>query len=185
MDIALKNIRNITIACVLFTGIVSCSSTPAPWTQVNESPWQAKEAEVVSTSTASQSDPILLGDAESGQGSVVIQEPNPKPVLEVMAPVVVEDEPARQKIMSMLSSNYAVQVYAANTVASIEEYKKKKDLSELITVKTKRSGSIVYVLVDIYPNRTSANTAATALEIKTGTKPWVRSLAGLQKIAVQ
>ena len=49
-------------------------------------------------------------------------------------------------------------------------------------MKTDRSGSIVYVLVDIHPDRSSANAAAADLEMKTGSKPWVRSVAGLQKI---
>lgn len=186
MDITIQNIRHITVTTVLLTGLFGCSSTPAPWTQVSESPWEAKhEAESVN---ASQNAPELLADAEPEKGAAVMQDPEMEkpemaPVPEVM--VVVEDEPATQEIMLMLSSNYAVQVYAANTVASIEKYKEKKDLADLTTVKTERSGSIVYVLVDIHPNRTSANVAAAELEIKTGTKPWVRSLAGLQKIAVQ
>ena len=54
-----------------------------------------------------------------------------------------------------------------------------------MTVKTDRSGSIVYVLVDIHPDRASADAAAAELEVKTGSKPWVRSLGGLQAIAVQ
>ena len=52
-------------------------------------------------------------------------------------------------------------------------------------VKTDRSGSVVYVLVDVYNDRTSANAAAVDLEIKTGAKPWVRSVAGLQKIVAK
>ena len=84
----------------------------------------------------------------------------------------------------MLSSNYAVQVFAAKNIESIEKFKVNKYVSELTTVKTDRSGEIMYVLVDIYPDKASADAAAVELENKTGAKPWVRSLAGLQKIAV-
>ena len=111
-----------------------------------------------------------------------MQEPEAAPAPEVIIPVVVEDEPGTQDIMAMLSSNYAVQVYAGKTQDSVEKFKASKDLTDLSVVKTDRDGSIVYVLVDIYPDRASADAAAAELEIKTGSKPWVRSLGGLQKI---
>lgn len=179
-------IRNISILGLLI-GISGCTSTPAPWTQEDESPWGAKhQAEANSASSdTSLNDPVLLADTEPEEDVIVMQEPEAAPAPEVIVPVVVEDDAESQDIMSMLSSNYAVQVFAGNTVASIEKFKKEKELPDLTTVKTDRSGSIVYVLVDIYPDRASANAAATELEIKTGSKPWVRSLAGLQKIAVQ
>ena len=67
----------------------------------------------------------------------------------------------------------------------MEKFKASKGLDDLTVVKTDRSGEIIYVLVDVYPDRTSANAAAAELEIKTGSKPWVRSLAGLQAIVAK
>jgi septal ring-binding cell division protein DamX len=90
-----------------------------------------------------------------------------------------------QEIMAMPASNYAVQVYASKTQASIDKYKSDKGLENLMSVRTDRSGSIVYVLVDVHPDRATANAAASDLEIKTGSKPWVRSIAGLQKIVAE
>jgi septal ring-binding cell division protein DamX len=85
----------------------------------------------------------------------------------------------------MPASNYAVQVYASKTAESVEKFKSSKGLENLMTVRTDRSGSIVYVLVDVHPDRSTANAAATQLEAATGSKPWVRSIAGLQKIVAQ
>ena len=187
MDITIKTIRGIAATNLIIIGLAGCSSTPAPWTQEDDSPWGAKrQAEAQSlpsdeaVTDASLNDPVLLADPEPEP--IVMQEPEAAPAPEVIVPVVVEDEPGTQDIMAMLSTNYAVQVFAGNTLDSVEKFKASKDLGDLTTVKTDRGGSIVYVLVDIYPDRTTANAAAAELEIKTGSKPWVRSLAGLQKI---
>ncbi len=122
----------------------------------------------------------MLADPEPEP--IVMEEPVAAPAPEVIVPVVVEELTPEQEIMELSGDSYAVQVYASKTAENIERFKNSKNLAELKTVKTDRSGSIVYVLVDIYPDRSSANSAAGDLEIKTGSKPWVRSVAGLQKI---
>lgn len=189
MAITTHTIRSIAASNILILGVAGCSSTPAPWTQENESPWGAKHEAQAESVAADESlnDPVLLADPdpEPEVELIVMQEPEAAPAPEVIAPVVVEDAPASDDIMAMLSSNYAVQVYAGNTLESVEKFKASKGLENLTTVKTDRSGKIVYVLVDIYPDRASANAAASELEAKIGSKPWVRSLGGLQKIVAQ
>jgi septal ring-binding cell division protein DamX len=194
MALSIKIIHGFAATNLIIFGLAACSSTPAPWTQTDDSPWGAKhEAEAQNTlsdeaaSDTSLNDPVLLADPDPAleAETIVMEEPEMAPAPEMIAPVVVEEEPAGQNIMAMLSSNYAVQVYAGKTNESVEKFKNRKDLTDLTTVKTDRSGSIFYVLVDIYPDRASANAAAADLEAKTGSKPWVRSLAGLQKIAVE
>ena len=183
MGITIKTVRGIAVTNLIVLGLASCSSTPAPWTQENDSPWGEKpEAEAQSaTSDTSLNDPVLLADAEPE--AITMEAPEAAPAPEVIIPVVVEEEPVvTEDIMQMLSSNYAVQVFAGATIASVENFKTKKDVADLMTVKTDRSGSIIYVLVDIYPDLAEANAAAADLEIKIGSKPWVRSLGGLQKI---
>ena len=190
MDITLKTIRGIVVTNIVILGLSGCSSSPAPWTQEEESPWGAKHA-AESQSIPSDdvvtdvplNDPVLLADPEPEP--IVMQEPEAAPAPEVIIPVVVVDEPATQNIMSMLSTNYAVQVFAGKTLESVDKFKVSKDLADLTTVETDRSGTIVFVLVDIYPDRASADAVAAELEIKIGSKPWVRSLAGLQKIVAQ
>ncbi len=187
MNSTSKIIRGIAVTNIVILGLSGCTNTPTPWTEEDDSPWGAKrEAEAQSipsddaVTDAPQSDPVLIAEPEP----IVMQEPDAAPAPLVIVPVVVE-EAATQDIMAMLSSNYAVQVFAGNTVESVDRFKAEKDLDDLITVKTDRSGSIIYVLVDIYPDRESANAAAVELEMKTGSKPWVRSLAGLQKIVAE
>ncbi|NOQ90384.1 MAG: hypothetical protein GQ549_05510 [Gammaproteobacteria bacterium] len=189
MEITIKTIRSIAVTNIIILGLAGCSSSPAPWTQADDDPWGSKrvaEAESLPSDAAvsdtSLNDPILLADPEPEP--IMMQEPEVAPAPEVIMPVVVE-QPAETDIMAMPGTNYAIQVYASKTEASLEKFKTNKGLEGLMTVKTDRSGSIVYVLVDIHPDRASANAEAPNLEAKTGSKPWVRSVAGLQKIVAQ
>ena len=189
MDITIKKIRDVALTNFIVLGLASCSSSPAPWTQTDDSPWGSKHAEAESSappeevvSDTTYSDPVLLADPEPEP--IMMQEPEAAPAPEVIA-VVVEEMTPEQEIMAMPSSNYAVQVYASKTADSVEKFKSDKGLENLMSVKTDRAGSIVYVLVEVHPDRTSANAAASELETKTGSKPWVRSVAGLQKIVAE
>ena len=184
-------IRGVAVTNLVVFGLAACSSSPAPWTQADESPWgdkRASEAESVPSDVAvvddtSYSDPVLLADPEPEP--IVMQEPEAAPEPEMIAPVVVQDEPVPQGIMYMPASNYAVQVFASSSEAGVDKYKSANGLEDLMTVKTDRSGSIVYVLVDIHPDRATANAAASDIEARTGSKPWVRSLGGLQQIVAE
>lgn len=187
MDITIKIIRGVAVSNLIILGLAGCSSSPAPWTQADDSPWGDKHAaeeqsipDDVVISDTSLNDPVLLADPEPEP--IIMEAPEAAPEPEVIIPVVVEELTPEQEIMALSGENYAVQVYASKTAESIEKFRNSKNLAELKSVKTDRSGSIVYVLVDIYPDRDSANAAAADLEIKTGSKPWVRSVAGLQKI---
>ena len=184
MEITIKTIRDLAVTNLIILGLAACSSSPAPWTQADDSPWESKHAEDASAApsdtAADYNDPVLLADPEPEL--IVMQEPEPVAEVAVIAPVMVEDLTPEQEIMAMPASNYAVQVYASKTTDSVEKFKSSKGLENLMTVKTDRSGSIVYVLVDVHPDRASADAAASGLEAKTGSKPWVRSIAGLQKI---
>lgn len=187
MDTTIKIIRGIAVSNLIILGLAGCSSSPAPWTQTDDSPWDAKHAAEEQSlpaddaviSDTSLNDPVLLADPEPEP--IYMEEPEAA-VPEVIVPVVVEELTPEQEIMALSADSYAVQVYASKTTENVEKFKNSKNLAELKTVKTERSGSIIYVLVDIYPDRDSANAAAGDLEIKTGSKPWVRSVAGLQNI---
>jgi septal ring-binding cell division protein DamX len=190
MDITIKTIRGVAVSNLLVLGLAACSSSPAPWTQADDSPWGSKRAaesqnipadEVVTDTTLN--DPVLLADPVAEP--IMMQEPDTAPAPEVIMAVVVEDLTPEQEIMSMPGTNYAVQVYASKTAESVDKFISEKGLDGMKMVKTDRSGSIVYVLVDIYADLATANAAAVEIETKIGAKPWVRSLAGLQKIVAQ
>jgi len=187
MEITIKTIRNLVVTNLIIIGLVGCSSSPAPWTQAEDDPWGAKrDAEAQDTlpdeivADAPLDDPMLLSEPEP----YMMQEPEVVEAVVIM-PVVMEELTPEQEIMAMPSSNYAVQVFAGKSPDSVENFKNANDLSNLMTVRTDRSGSIVYVLVDVHPDRGTANAAAADLEARIGSKPWVRSVAGLQKIVAQ
>lgn len=194
MDIIIKTVRGIALTNLIVLGLASCSSTPAPWAQADNSPWGSKHANEAQNSAVNESmadtslnDPVLLADPEPEP--IAMQEPEAMAAPEVIVPVIVEEpemeQTAEQEIMVLSAAHYAVQAYAGNTVESVEKFKMNTDLGDLKTVKTDRSGTIVYVLVDVYPDRATANAAAKDIEMKSGSTPWVRSVAGLQKIVAQ
>ncbi|HEB83289.1 MAG TPA: hypothetical protein ENJ11_10550 [Gammaproteobacteria bacterium] len=191
MDITIKNIRTLTLGSCL-VALTACSSSPAPWTQ--EDPWSSKRAAEEESlppdeavADTSLNDPVLLADETvvAEPEPIYMQEPEAEPAPEVIVEVVAEEQTPEQTILSLPGSNYAVQVYASKTLSSIEKYKADNELNEYMIVKTDRNGETVYVLVDVYPDRATARAAAADIEAKTGSKPWVRSVAGLQKIVAQ
>lgn len=184
MKITIKQIVG-TFACsVMLIGLAACSSSPAPWTRPNESPWSDKHAAAdqaapVDDIILEEPAPIMDVEPVAEPEPVLIAEPEPEP-----EPVAMPATP-EEEIMSMDSRAYAVQVAAMNNVPSMRRYQAKFGLEDLKTVKTDRNGSVMYVLLSLHPDRASANEAAVDLERKTGTRPWVRSVAGLQKIVVK
>jgi len=189
MDTIIKKIRVVVVSNLVVLGLAACSSTPAPWTQQSNSPWGAKhaaEAESIPSDesvTVAGDDPVMLDEQP-----IVMAEPVAEATPAVLAPVIVvevEMLTPEEEVLAMPASNYAVQVYASKTIENIGKYKADKDLANLMTIKTDRSGLIVYVLIDVYPDKSAAKAATADLEAKTGSKPWVRSIDGLQKIVAQ
>ena len=185
MEITIKTIRGIAVSNILILGLAACSSSPAPWKQ-DDDPWVSKrnaEAESVPSDEAvtdtSLNDPVLLAEPE---GAIVMEEPAAAEPELIIAVEVKEELSNEQVILAMPATNYAVQVYASKTTESVEAFKTNNGLENLMAVKTVRSGGTIYVLVDVYPDRAAANAAAVDLETTIGSKPWVRSVAGLHEI---
>ncbi len=182
VKITITKIQGILISNILLVGLTACSSEPAPWTRPDESPWSEKHA----AADASVDDVAVVEEP------LVVVEPEPymieEPVAVVAAVVVPEPEPvplsAEEQVMSM-DAGYAVQIFASSNMASMDKYQAENGLEDMLAVKTDRDGSVMYVLVSTHPDRASANQAAAELEQKTGTKPWVRSILGLQKVVYQ
>ncbi|MBL4711083.1 MAG: SPOR domain-containing protein [Gammaproteobacteria bacterium] len=183
MDNTIKIIRGLAIGNVLVFGLAACSSTPAPWTQTDESPWEETQASEKIVEDSSLNDPVLLADPEPEL--IVLQEPEMEEAPEIMAVVVVEELTVEQEIMALAETDYAVQVFASKSLENIERFKSNNDLAGLTIVKTDLSGSMIFVLVDLYSDRETANKAAADLEMKMGATPWVRSVAGLQSVVMQ
>jgi len=195
-DTAISNrvLRTAFLATAIMA-LVACSSTPtsAPWKQADDSPWSSKRDSgndnVYGNSTSTEavaSDPVLIAEKEPEAIKLESAPPaviEPEPITEaVVVAAVAENLSAEQQVLAMDSTVYAVQVYASTTEESMERFKTNKDMQGLMVVRTNRDGKTVYVLIDVHDNLAEAKQAATYLEKKSGSKPWVRSIAGLQKI---
>ena len=194
MKITIRSIQTLLISNLIIAGLAACSSEPAPWTRPDESPWSEKHAaaEQSAEDVAVIEEPVILDEP------VVFNEPEPileaepvmieEPVPVVATVAVPEVDPVPQtaeaQILSM-DSGYAVQIFASSTMNHMDKFKADYGLDDMLAVRTDRDGSIVYVLVRPTPDRSSANDVAAELEQKTGTKPWVRAIAGLQKVVAQ
>ncbi len=189
METLTRKIRVSTLLGLLSTMLIACSHhEPAPWKQADDSPWSAKrgaERESASVNAGSTaSDPVLIAETEPVPSEPVSSESvvEVEPVVIAAAPVAAEPLTPEQEVLAMIPSHYAVQVYASNTLESMERFKKDKGLSGLTVLKTDRQGKIFYVLVDFHADRSSAVQAAGFLEKKTGGDSWIRTVSSLQKI---
>jgi septal ring-binding cell division protein DamX len=88
-------------------------------------------------------------------------------------------------IMGASSTAYAVQVYAGRVLANVTRYQNSHGLDNMQTVKTDHDGDIIHVLVGVYDDYQAAVQASIDIEQSTGSKPWVRSVAGLQNMSVE
>lgn len=205
MKLIVNCIRGVVVSNLIILGLVGCATDPAPWVYT-ENPnkdhvsccFTMDESANAASANKEITEPAPVLMASAKVEPMVMQEAEPivmkktemvEPPKE-MVPVVVEDDPVIEEqsandIMAMLSTNYAVQVFAGHSEESIRKFQAEKDLADLLTVKTNRSGKIIYVLVDVYTDKKQAHAAAANLEIIIGDTPWVRSMKGLQAITVQ
>ena len=192
MNITIRKIQGILISNLFILGLTACSSEPAPWTRPDDSPWSEKHAAVDSSAQdvaiieepVMIDEPIVFNEPEPMLEPVFIEEPDPViATVAVPGPDPVAASP-EQQILSM-DSGYAVQIFASSTMNHMDKFKADYGLDDMLAVRTDRGGSIVYVLVRPTPDRSSANDVAAELEQRTGTKPWVRAIAGLQKVVAQ
>ncbi len=106
MDKKIKIMRSVVVGNLIVFGLAACSSSPAPWTQTDDSPWVSKysaaaesvPSDAVITDT-SLNDPLLLADPEPEP--IIMQQPDAVPAPEMITPVVVEDLTAEEEIMTM------------------------------------------------------------------------------------
>lgn len=186
VKITINHIQGILFSNIILVGLTACSSEPAPWTRPDESPWSEKHAAAGSSveEMAVIEEPLVMVEPEPMPEYNRFEEPEPI----VAAIVVPEAEPVpvtpEERIMSM-DSGYAVQIFASSNMVSMDKFVENNGLDDMLPVKTDRQGSIMYVLVSTHPDRASANIVAAELEQKTGTKPWIRSILGLQKVVYE
>lgn len=185
----IKKLPAAFLSAAMVTGLFSCSNTPSTWGEVDNSPWKAKRAAESTNVVAEDFVELTAEEMEQMALSEVVEQPiaMPEPVvLAEPAPVVmVEPEPVVVTgLYAASESGFVVQAFAGVSEASINRYKNAHDLYEMITVRTVRDGKVMYVLVSLHDYKSEALQAADAVMQKTGSKPWVRTVAGLRKYAV-
>lgn len=202
----IRKMQGVIISSFCVIGLVGCSNSSS-WRQGDDSPWKSKrDTEITSTSSEEfveiglddaveqnaadeiYTDPELMLDLESLEPEV-LAEPELESIsdfenLEVEAaePVVAT---VANNIMDVSSTAYAVQVYAGRVQANVKRYQSSHRLDDMLIVKTNRDGDILYVLVGVYNDRAAAMQAVKDIEQSTGSKPWMRSVAGLQSMFVE
>lgn len=184
----IRKIQGILISSLFVVGLVGCSNSPS-WRDADNSPWKTKrdsESSSLDEFVELNVDEAPFADTtmpEPGRESMfetepVLTEPGlPEPVEEIPAPSVLSSD-----IMSAPASAYVVQAYAGRKLNNVNGYKSSHGLDHMQIVKTNRDGEILYVLVSLHDGLESAKQASFDLEQRTGSKPWVRPVTGLQRI---
>ncbi len=185
VKITIKQTLGILLSSLMLLGLAACSTSPSPWSQQDNSPWKSKRAAEESRIAEEEFVEVPLEElAPVAEPYYADPEPvvmyEPEPVIEPVSVAAVGND-----IMALAASSFAVQVYAGASEESVARYQNAHGLDDLWTVETERDGAAIYVPVSIQDDRASANQAAADLEQKTGSRPWIRSMAGLQKIAVE
>ena len=198
MSTLLINAKKISALGVLLSSFLMSGQVFSAWG--NDSPWSKKHAELKKQAAMEEmvmEEPVV--DAAVLETEPAIVEANLNPylseipsahepvVVKAIEPVAEPVEVASQEegILAVPASHYAVQVYASSTTDNLDKYKVNNGLEDLTAVKTDRNGAPVYVLVSLHDTRSSANEAASNLEQIIGSKPWVRSVGGLQAIVMK
>lgn len=180
----IRKIQGIVISSLLVFGLAGCSNSSSSWRDADNSPWKTKRDSQEATEEFVELDleePIMVVEPEREsmfETEPVLTEPwvpEPEPVEE--APSFISSD-----IMSAPASAYAVQAYAGRRLRNVNNYVSSHGLDYMQIVKTNRNGDVIYVLVSLHNNHMLAREASIDLEQRTGSKPWVRSVAGLQRI---
>ena len=180
----IRKIQGIIISSLLIVGLTACSNS-SNWNQEDNSPWKTKRGddaseEFVELSVDEQpfaESEMIEPERESMfETEPVLSEPGmPEPIVEMPAEMGTD-------IMSAPASAYVVQVYAGRKLRNVNKYKSAHGLDYMQVVKTDRGGDIMYVLVSLHDGLEAAKQASFDVEQRTGSKPWIRPVSGLQRI---
>ena len=189
----IRKIQGILISSLFVVSLAGCSSSPS-WRDADNSPWKTKR----DTESSSLDEFVELNLDEAPFAETTMPEPEQESMFEtelvLTEPGLAEPVPmesldevpspsvAGSDIMSAPASAYVVQAYAGRKLNNVTDYKSSHGLDQMQIVKTNRDGDIMHVLVSLHDGLESARQASFDLEQRTGSKPWVRSVTGLQRI---
>jgi len=176
----------------------ACASEPAPWTK-SESPWDQRRDAAAEAPAADIYKADLEMPAESASevelsyqaGSV--ESFAPEAAIEVepveAEAVITQDEmydsaPAvGGTIMDQPAEYYTIQLIASVDIDRVYRFAEQNQISTQYVVPTVRDGVTWHVLLlDVYPDYSSAIAARDEIAPSLATQPWVRSVGSVQKL---
>ena len=171
----------------------ACSSEPAPWTK-NESVWdqrrgseaEAPEAPTAETYKADLEMPAdktaeveLSYEAESVDSFT----PEASTESESVAVAVEDARLENASIMGQPASYYTMQLMASVDIDRVIRFAEENHVSTQYIVATERDGVIWHVLLlDIYPDYSSAVAARDEIAPSLKDAPWIRRVGSVQKL---
>lgn len=196
----MKNIM--TLGAVKVLGVASiavvlsaCSGAPekSAWGEKTASPW-ATGGSIKSGRDAYEESQMADQPAAGTEGLVsdqlaydpyapapVEEMPVEQPVVE--EPVAAEEVGIEQEIMNMPANYYTVQLMASVDIDRVYKFAENNQLSVRYVVPTVRDGVTWHVLLlDVYPDLSSAKRARDQMSGLLNTQPWVRTLGSVQKL---
>lgn len=129
----------------------------------------------------------MAAEAEPLQEPIEMQpmaEPEPMPMEEPAEPAVpAAPMSVEAEVMSMPADYYAVQVFASVDLDRVYKFAEQNQLSVRYILPTVRDGITWHILLlDVYPDLTSARAGLAEVDGTLSTKPWIRKLGSVQKL---
>ncbi len=181
-------IKFIGLFGVLIT-LSACSNAndPSPWTK-SESPWdqrRSSDTEVAApTAETYKADLTMPADTASEVELSYQAESVESFAPEASAAVVLEKTAAGEvSIMDHPANYYTMQLMASVDIDRVIRFAEKNHVSTQYIVATERDGVIWHILLlDVYPDYSSAVTARDEIAPSLKTAPWIRKVGSVQKL---
>lgn len=171
----------------------ACSSDPTPWTK-SDSPWdQRRGSEIEAEAPAADAYKADLempadsaSEVELSYEAEVIESYEPEGALEPepAAVMAVEETPVEAgSIMDQPANYYTMQLMASVDIDRVIRFAEENQVSTQYVVATERDGVVWHVLLlDIYPDYSSAVIARDEIAPSLRNAPWIRSVGSVQKL---
>ncbi len=170
----------------------ACSSEPSPWAK-SESPWEQRrdagveaEAPAADTYKADLEMPADVGsEVELSYQAESVESYEPDVVIEAepVVAAVEESAPVEASIMDQPADYYTMQLMASVDIDRVIRFAEQNQVSTQYIVATERDGVIWHVLLlDIYPDYSSAVAARDEIMPNLKNEPWIRRVGSVQKL---
>jgi len=169
----------------------ACSSDPAPWTK-SESPWDQRrgveaEAPAADSYKADLEMPAdSASEVELSYEAAAVESFTPEAEVEseaLEATAVVEASVEAGSIMDQPAGYYTIQLMASVDIDRVIRFAAQNQISTQYIVATERDGVVWHVLLlDMYPDYSSAVVARDEIAPSLRNAPWIRSVGSVQKL---